>query len=182
VFPEHLGGEVTVELSENSPLVVSESNVFFNSKDVTSLVVGSDGLSSSVEGEPLLLVIWVVILDFKIVLTSTVVVGLVDSSVFSHSGSDLESNSRGKWLLGVGDSLSVSVPSLVGAIVALEPVNMSSMGVGVTMNIEASDSNISDVSLVSREPSDLLEVVLSGMWSHNSSVVMVEPVVSVLLD
>jgi len=78
-------------------------------------------------------------------------------------------------------ALSVNEPSLVQTVVALVPVDMSSVSVGVSMNIEASAGDISDVSSGSIEPSDLLKhgaLVLSD----NSCVVEVVPVVSSELD
>jgi len=49
------------------------------------------------------------------------------------------------------------------------------------VDIEASLSHISNVSVVSIEPSDLLEL-FSSVWSGNSSVVEVVPVVTTVLD
>jgi len=120
---------VTVEWSDTSILVVFESDTLSDSKSMSSSVEGSDGLCSSVEGEPLSLVIWVVVLDLEIVLTSTEVSAVEDRSVFSHSGSNLEFDSGGKWLLSEFNTLSVDRPSLVSTVVALVPVDMSSMGV-----------------------------------------------------
>jgi len=65
--------------------------------------------------------------------------------------------------------------------VALVPVNVSSVSIGVSVNIEASSTDISDVSSTSIEPSDLLEPLTSEL-SNNSGVVVVVPVSSSLLD
>jgi len=49
------------------------------------------------------------------------------------------------------------------------------------VDIEASNTLISDISSSSVEPSDVLKR-FSSVWSNNSSVVIVEPVASSLLD
>lgn len=63
------------------------------SNAVSSSVVLSDGLGSSVEGEPLLSVGWIVILDSDSILVTSNMLGLNNSSVSVHSGFDLESDS-----------------------------------------------------------------------------------------
>ena len=75
----------------------------------------------------------------------------------------------------------VNEPGLVKSIMALVPVDMSSVSVGVSVNIKASNTDISDVSSGSVEPSDLLDHFTSVL-SDNSSVVEVVIVVSTLLD
>lgn len=78
-------------------------------------------------------------------------------------------------------SLLVNNPCLVEAVVALVPVNMSSVCIGVSMDIKASVSNISDVSSLTFEPSDLLKE-RSSVLSCNSSIVVVSPILSSKLD
>lgn len=67
------------------------------------------------------------------------------------------------------------------AVVALVPVNVSVVSVGVAMDIEASEALISDGSSVFVEPSDSLSWLVSVL-SHDSSIVPVSPVVSSSLD
>lgn len=111
-----------------------------------SSVESSDTLGSLVKGKPLLLVRWVVVLGSESVLVGTNVLSVVQSSVTSHLTLDLESDSRGEWLTWVVVSLLVDIPGLVKTLVALVPVDVSSMGVGVSVNVKASDVDISDVS------------------------------------
>jgi len=69
-------------------------------------------------------------------------------------------------------SLEVNPPSLVGTIVALVPVDVSVLRVRVSVNIEASLADISDVSSGSIEPSHHLVWVGSSVVSNNSGVVV----------
>lgn len=66
-------------------------------------------------------------------------------------------------------------------VMAFIPVDMSVVGVGSSVNIEASSSLISDGSSVSVEPSDVLESFLSVV-SHDGGVTIVTPVVTSSLD
>ena len=84
-------------------------------------------------------------------------------------------------MLWIVDSSSVDVPSLVRTVVALPPDDVSVVGVGSSVNIEASVSKISDSSGLSSEPSDLLEKLVLE-WSGNSCISVVVPVVSSELD
>lgn len=79
-------------------------------------------------------------------------------------------------------SLSVNVPALVSAVVALVPVDMSVVRVRVTVDIEASNSHVSDVSDRSSVPSHVLKGIVSSVWSGDGGVVVVVPVVAVVLD
>lgn len=76
---------------------------------------------------------------------------------------------------------SISPPGLVLTVMAFIPVQVSVVGVGISMNIEASEANISDVLDSSSKPSDLLKWFISE-WSRNSSIVVVSPVVSTNLN
>jgi len=84
-------------------------------------------------------------------------------------------------LLWIVVSSLVNEPGLVKSVMALVPVDMSSVSVGVSVNIKASNTDISDVSSGSVEPSDLLDQFTSVL-SDNSSVVVVVIVVSSYLD
>lgn len=64
---------------------------------------------------------------------------------------------------------------------ALVPNEMSSVSVGFSVNIKASVSEISQVSVSSVEPSDVLELSSTSEWSGDGSVVVVVPVVTVVL-
>lgn len=70
----------------------------------------------------------------------------VEWSLGVHLGSDLELNSVPHWVSWVLDSLGVNHPSLVLAVVALVPMDVSVVRVGVSVYVKASLSDISDVS------------------------------------
>lgn len=169
--------------SGDNLLVGTELSSLWDSQDVVSLSPHSDGVGSCFEDPPLVVVIWVVILDQGSVLRGTnVLVASHKSSLTSQgSQSDLELDAGANWESWVLDLLCISSPALVLTVVAFVPVDVSVVGVRVTVDIEASVSNISDSSSVGAEPSDVLEW-LSSVVSHNSSVVPVSPVVTVHLD
>lgn len=81
--------------SESDLLVVSELSVQLVANAVVSLVSCSDGLSSGIEQEPLLLISWVVVLDLHLVLVLTEVgTGVVvDCSSTGSDRFDLELDS-----------------------------------------------------------------------------------------
>ena len=83
-------GVVTSPWSDGGSNSDSEALTLLVSNDHVSLVENSDGLSSSVEGEPLFVLGWVVVSDSKSVLTGSDVLVVEESSVVSHNGSDLE--------------------------------------------------------------------------------------------
>jgi len=93
----------------------------------------------------------------------------------------LELNSVLEWVGWVVVSLSVNVPSLVSAIVAFVPDDMSVLGVRVSVNVKTSLSDISNVSSRSSVPSHLLESLVS-VRSNNSSDTLLVPVPVVVLD
>lgn len=95
----------------------------------------------------------------------------------------MELDSTVDWLFWVVNSLEVINPTLVGTVMAFVPDGVSVMGVRVSVNIKASSSSVSDVSSVSREPSDNLEWILSfSVASDNSGVAIIHPVVLSPLD
>lgn len=172
----------TLEWSENNFSSLSELLVSLDRKNVSSPLPESDGVGSSIEDEPLPLVIWVVVLDEGSVLRRTnVLVASVERSSSMHVQSNLELNARVQWESWVLDSSAVSPPGLVLTVMAFVPDQVSIVSVGATVDIEASVADISDVSHRSSEPSDLLEWLVSE-WSRNGSIVPVSPVVSTLLD
>jgi len=104
-----------------------------------------------------------------------------DWSLRAQFGSDLELNSVFHWVWWVFNSLQVDLPSLVKAIAALPPVDMSVLRIGSSMDIKASDSQISDVSSASIEPSDLLDVVGSEVGNDGSITIVVPGGTSVVV-
>lgn len=168
-------GVVTREWSESGSDIDLEALTSLVGKSVLSLVESSDGLGSLIEGEPLLLVIWVEVLDSESILVSTNVLSRVKSSVLIHSGSDLELDSGSQWLLWILNGFLVNPPSLVGTVMALVPDQVSVMVVMTTMDIKASISNISQVLSLSCEPSDSLNLFFLEL-SDGSSVEPVSPV------
>lgn len=94
----------------------------------------------------------------------------------------MEFNTTVQWLSWVVDSLEVNNPALVGAVVASVPMNVSVVRVRVAMDIEASDTNISDVSSASVEPSHHLTMVVVSVWSNNGINIVLMVVVVTLSD
>lgn len=91
--------------------------------------MGSDGFCSSVEDEPLLWIMWHVVLDSQLVLSATDVVVIEDRPSVAHSGSQLELDAIIKRLLVEKTSLLVNPPGLVLAVMARPPDNMSVVSV-----------------------------------------------------
>lgn len=124
----------------------------------------------------MVLVIWIVVNE------SDVSSDPGNWSLALHLGLDLESDTVSDWVSWELGSLSVDHPTLVGTIVALVPVDMSVVGVGVSVNVEASSSLISDSSSVRAEPSESLELIVVSEVSHNGGVAIMVPVSSSVLD
>lgn len=103
-MPLDLLGVMTGVWSNHSSDVDVESLASLVCKCVASSAIGSDGLSSSVESEPLLLIIWVKVLNSESELVSTNVLVPEEGSSFSHSASDLELDSACQWLLWIFDA------------------------------------------------------------------------------
>ena len=173
--PLHFLSIVSSKCSHASNNIDVETLSSLVSKSKLSLVESSDAVSSGIEGEPLSVVIWVVILDSKSVLLCSNILGVEECSSFLHSASNLELNSGSKWLLWIVNSLSVDGPCLVSTVVALVPDGVSVVVVVSTVDIEASETNVSNVSLFTVHPSNLLKVLLNE-WSDNSWVQPMEPV------
>ena len=136
---------------------------------VVSSPHGSDGVRSSVEGEPLLVLPWGIISDSESILVSSNVFGDLKSSVGSHSRSDSESDSIGVDWSSSDLTSGVKSPTLVGIVVAVPVDNMSSVSVRSTMNIKALSSVVLDVSSASVLPSESDGVVGCFERSHDSS-------------
>lgn len=86
-------GVVTNVLSHGGILTWSETISLSWGDALGSLVEGSDGVRSGIEGPPLVFVVWVVVLNSQVFLSRAHVLTDVDGSVLLHSGSDLESDS-----------------------------------------------------------------------------------------
>lgn len=91
-----------------------------------------------------------------------------ESSEIGHSRFDLESDAISQWLSWVGVTGLINIPGLVKTIMARPVDDMSVVGVGITVNIEAhlagAKSNILSVGI---SPQDLLSV-LSLVLSYNN--------------
>lgn len=144
--PSDLIINLVSELSDDSSSVDVELLSILVSNHKVSSVEGSDSLGSSIENEPLVVVVWVVPVHSQSELVSTNMLREEQSLVGLESGSDLESNSRGKWLLWIVVSLSVNIPSLVSSVMAFVPDQMSVVLISSSVNVEASHTHISDVS------------------------------------
>ena len=141
------------------------------SNDEASAGPGSDGSGSSVEDEPLSVVLWLVVSDSESVLASTDVLLPVQGSEGAHSGLDLESLAIWKWLLWIGVGSLVDIPGLVQTVVAVPHDGVSEMSVDSSMDIEAVLVVELDVLSASVVPNDLLNVLTSVLSddSHDSS-------------
>jgi hypothetical protein len=126
---------IVFEVSSNSSVSVMGPAVTtdLNGDDLVSVSHSSDGLGSPVEGPPLSVMTWVVVLDSKSVLVVTDVLVPEESSLAWHDGLDLESNTVSKWVSWMVSGFLVNDPGLVGTVVALVPVDMSVLGVGLSM-------------------------------------------------
>jgi len=98
-------------------------------KSISSSVERSDGLGSPVECPPLSSVIWVGVLDSESELVSTDVLSVEEGSVGWHQTLDLELDSISEWISWEVRSSWVEPPSLVSAVVAFVPNNISVVGV-----------------------------------------------------
>jgi len=90
-----------------------------------------------------------------------------EGSSSAHQGLDLELDSIVKWESWVCLGVLLNGPSLVDSVVALVPDDVSHVGVGSTVDIEALVDIVSDVSSVSWVESGLLVGLVSEV-SNNS--------------
>lgn len=97
------------------------------------------------------------------------------SSSAVHSSLKLESNSIGKWISNLFVSLLVNVEGLILSIVASVPDQVVVVMVSVSKDIEASNSEISDVSSSSTKESNLLSLLVFE-WSNNGIIELIAPV------
>lgn len=169
--------ELSWLLSEVSNLSISSDvETIVSLKNVSSVNNSSDSLSSPVKDEPLISIVWIVINEFDIAVDVS-----SDWSLGLHSGSDLEFDTIFEWISWVRDSLGINLPCLPGSVLTSVPTQVSVVRVVSSNNVEASNTDISDVLSSSIEPSDSLDV-FSGVSSNNSSVRVSVPVVVVPLD
>lgn len=171
-----------VPLSELSGLLLEfldlswgTSSESVGSENFASSLVESHGVSSRVEDPPLMWISWIVINKSDVVANGS------NWPSAGHLGLDLESDTILDWVLWVLNTLLVDNPTLVGTVVTFPPDDVSLVGVGTSMDIKTSNSNISNVSSVSREPSDLLKLFTLEL-SDDSVVSVMVPVVSVDLN
>jgi hypothetical protein len=108
------------------------------------------------------------VLDSESVLVSTNMLVPEESSLGSHSRSDLESSSVLEWLSWPLNGSLIDPPSLVETIVAFVEDGVHVVGVSVSIDIKAESSVVLDVLVMSIVPSDLIEV-LSSVWSDDGS-------------
>ena len=86
------------------------------------------------------------VLDSQSELVSSNVLVVREGSSTRHSGSQLESSSIWKWLSSPVDVGLIDEPGLVETIVAVVEDNMSVVGVGASVNVQALLTQVSDVS------------------------------------
>ena len=138
--PSHvLKNVVLLEVSHNGnvALVVPVVSIELDRHDHLSVGPGSDGSSSSVEDPPLLVVVWVVVLDSQSVLVVTNMLSVEQGSSAGHSGLDLESQTVFEWVSWEVWPLLVNVPGLVKTVVAVEEDNVHVVNVSATWDIKA---------------------------------------------
>lgn len=134
----------------------------------------SDGFGSSVEGEPLSLVPWGMVLDLELVLTvSGVGLAHIEGSS-SELSSELEKTSIPDWWVFVlNNNLEVGafddLPSLVGTVVAVPPDHVAVVVVMTSMDVKALTSIIPDVSSASSIDSESLEDFSSPLSDNSCS-------------
>lgn len=130
-------------VSDKSVATVHGSGVLLIRDDVSSIGHRSDGLSSPVEGPPLLSVVSVIVLDLEVPLGTSSRVAPDEWSVGSESSSDLELLSISQWVSVVSLSSSLQIESGLMAVSASHEVH--DLVVRVRSNLEASVSNSSQV-------------------------------------
>lgn len=153
----------------------SESLSLLVRDGITLVGVGSDGSGSSVEDEPLSVVLWLVVSDSESILVSTDMLMPEEGSEGSHSRLDLELDVVTKWLSWVVVSLLVDVPGSREVVVAVVGPDLSHVSVDVRVNIKAELVVELDVLSGSVVPPDLLSVLSSvlsddGIDSGSNSV------------
>jgi len=173
LVPLHVLVDLLSVVSGVSPSSIVEA---CSVENVVSVSNRSDGLSSPVEDEPLVSVIWVVIPQSEVGVEEC-----SDWSLVTHLSSDLELNSISNWISWVSDSLKINLPSLVLSVGASGPLDVIVGGVLASYNIQASDTHVSNVSSASIEPSDSLDH-LGLVSSNNGGISIREPVVVVPLN
>jgi len=129
----------------------------------------SNGPSSPVEHPPLLVAVWVVVLDSKSVLGRSNVLVPEEGSSASQLSLDLESSSVSDWVSWEVSSSGVDLPSLVGSVVASPEDNMSVLRVRSTMDVKALAWDVSDVSVASTVVGNHLVVVSFAVLSDDGS-------------
>jgi hypothetical protein len=126
-------------ISDNSVVAIVSVVVaaqFLDGDDVVSIGVGSHGLGSPVEHEPLLVVLWLGVLDSESVVVFSNVFMPEEGSVRGHSGLDLEPDSVLQWVSWEWSSSSVDEPSLVGGVLgASVPSEVSIVGILLSGNV-----------------------------------------------
>jgi len=141
------------EWSNNTSVWLPSSGSISVGDSVCSSVSCSDGSSSSIEDPPLSKVPWLMPSDSELVgavanVSSPVE---VESSAWSHLGSELEQSAIWKWwVLVLNNNLEVrsldDSPTLVCSVVAVPEDNMTSVVIVTSMDVQALTSIISDVS------------------------------------
>jgi len=130
-------------VSDKGVATVHGSGVLLIRDDVSSIGHRSNGLSSIVEGPPLLSVVSVVVHDLEVPLGTSSRVAPDEWSVGSESSSDLELLSISQWVSVVSLTSSLQIESGLMAVSASHEVH--DLVVRVRSNLEASVSNSSQV-------------------------------------
>lgn len=161
---------ISLPWSDNSCSTNSKVLSLLVGNGVSSLGKGSDGVSSSVEDEPLLGVLGVVVSDSKSELVGTDVFSPEEGSVGLHLGFDLELNSVSKWISWVSPSELIDLPSLVGSVMAVVEDNVTSVGVRTTVDIKALSSDHLNCSSRFVDPSHSLVNFVFELSADSSNV------------
>ena len=139
---------VVSEVSHNTSVsvVFPVVSVVLDGDGVVSVGSRSDGSGSPVEDPPLLVVVWVVVLDSQSEVTVSDVLVPEEGSVLGHSSLDLESDSISEWVSWEGNTLSVKVELLVvSGLVAVTVSGVSTVSIS-SVNFEALSVWSSDLS------------------------------------
>jgi hypothetical protein len=160
----------------SSTLVWSHDNDAFSLHEVIQLVrksvvflhERSNGSGSSVEGEPLVVVSWLVVLESESVLVMTNVLFHDDRSLGTHLGSDLESLSVFIWLFSSDGTVLVDSISQVFVVrVAVVETHVDSPCLAV--RVEASSGIVLEVLGRSIVPSDLVVIATRVLLDNSVS-------------
>ena len=133
-------------VSDKGVATVHGSGVLLIRDDVSSIGHRSDGLSSPVEGPPLLSVVSVIVHDLEVPLGTSSRVAPDEWSVGSESSSDLELLSISQWVSCEVNTSLINIPSHACTSMAMLEDSVLSVTVSISVGVKAESSVVSQVS------------------------------------